>query len=157
MQPYLERKWNPKSLQIESARAPSSAWKSRYSRKNCLGKCALPDFMVLGRAVYKSRCERLTKRVRSDFCTATVKGVERVDVWKKRDAQGSLRWLRKGMRSTIQARWQQTCILPRVLLEESTTTKKSILDKPIVLIWDWFSNIFLLFFLFKSFGSYRTR
>jgi hypothetical protein len=65
---------------------------------------------------------------KKQFLHSDIEGVERVDVWEKRDAQGSLRWMRKGMRSTIQARWQQTRILPRVLREKSTATKKSILD-----------------------------
>ena len=63
------------------------------------------------------------------FLHSNYDGVEKFVVWEKRDAQGSLRRLWKGMWSAIQARWQQTCILPRVLLEESTPKKKSILDK----------------------------
>jgi hypothetical protein len=63
------------------------------------------------------------------FLHSNYDGVEKFVVWEKRDAQGSLRRLWKGMRSSLQARWQQTCILPRVLLEESTPKKKSILDK----------------------------
>ena len=80
------------------------------------------------------------------FLHSNYDGVEKFDVWEKRDAQGSLRRLWKGMRSAIQARWQQTCILPRVLLEESTSKKKSILDKATALFWDWlFPSFYIIF------------
>ena len=89
-------------------------------------RCRLCDSR---RVVYKQRCGWRTKRVRSEFLHSNREGVERFDVWKKRDAQGSLRWMWKGMWSPIQARWQQTCVLPRVLREESPPKKKSILDQ----------------------------
>jgi hypothetical protein len=62
------------------------------------------------------------------FLHSNYAGVERVELWEKRDAQGSLRWMRKRMRSAIQARWQQAYILSRVLREEITPKKKSVLD-----------------------------
>ena len=76
-------------------------------------RCRLCDSR---RVVYKQRCGWRTKRVRSEFLHSNREGVERFDVWKKRDAQGSLRWMWKGMWSSLQTWPKQTRLLPRVLV-----------------------------------------